>query len=124
RGLLVAVLATVLPWPGVLDRFDPPVAMIVGIGAFAVAILVGVEVVFLDDAFHSRMNTVFKFHENAWLLGGLAAGTGLALVGRFTRRARWSVATVACLLASAGLVSPLTASSTRMAEIPPLGPPL
>ena len=41
--------------------------------------LLGVELVFLDDVFHSRMNTVFKFHDNAWLLAGLAGGVGVAL---------------------------------------------
>ena len=55
------------------------------------------------------MNTVFKFHENAWLLAGLAAGVGLALIGRFTLRARWIVAALrrACSW-SAGLVYPLS----------------
>src|SRR5207249_3500355 len=71
-----------------------------------------------------RMNTVFKFHENAWLLGGLAAGTGLALIGRFTLRARWIVVAVTCLFVGAGLVYPLSALSTRMAEIPAPGPTL
>src|SRR5207302_6549363 len=59
-GLLVALLAVLLPWPGVLERLDPPSAMVVGIGAFAATMLLGVEVIFLDDVFHSRMNTVFK----------------------------------------------------------------
>jgi uncharacterized membrane protein len=80
--------------------------------------------VFLDDAFHSRMNTVFKFHENAWLLGGLAAGLGLALLGRFTLRARWLVSGLACLFVAAGLVYPLTAIAIRLAETPPGGPTL
>jgi YYY domain-containing protein len=123
-GLLVALLATLLPWPGVLDRFDPAAAVAVGLAAFAAATLLGVEVVFLDDAFHSRMNTVFKFHENAWLLAGLAGGLGLALVGRFTRRARWLVAAVASLFVAAGLVYPLSAIASRMAQIPPGGPSL
>ena len=85
-------LAALVPWPGVIERFDPAAAMVVGVGAFAAAMLLGIELVFLDDVFHSRMNTVFKFHENAWLLSGLAGGVGLALVGRFTLRARWIVA--------------------------------
>jgi YYY domain-containing protein len=118
-GLLAAVLATLLPWPGVIDRFDPVAALLVGIGAFAVAMLLGVELVYLDDVFHSRMNTVFKFDENAWLLAGLAAGTGLALLGRFTLRARWIVAGLACVFVAAGLYYPVTAIVTRMAEPPP-----
>ncbi len=123
-GLLVAVLATLLPWPGVIDRFDPVAAMVVGIGAFAVAMLLGVELIYLDDVFHSRMNTVFKFDENAWLLAGLAAGTGLALLGRFALRARWIVAALACVFVIGGLFYPLTAIATRMAEFSPGGPSL
>src|SRR5579859_2567115 len=120
-GLLLALVATLLPWPGVLERFDPAAALVVGVGAFAAAILLGVEVVFLDDVFHSRMNTVFKFHENAWLLAGLASGVGLALVGRFTLRARWVVAACAAVFLVAGLVYPLSAIATRMSESPPDG---
>jgi YYY domain-containing protein len=123
-GVLVALLATLVPWPAVLQRFDPAAVMVVGLGAFAAAMLLGVELVFLDDVFHSRMNTVFKFHENAWLLAGLAGGVGLALIGRFTLRARWIVATFAGIFVVAGLVYPLTAIATRMAELPPGGPSL
>jgi uncharacterized membrane protein len=117
-GLLVALLATLFPWPGVLDRFDPPAAMAVGIGALAAAMLLGVEIIFLNDAFHSRMNTVFKFDENAWLLAGLASGVGLALVGRFAMRARWVVCAIAALFLAGGMVYPVSAIATRLAEIP------
>jgi YYY domain-containing protein len=123
-GLLVAVLATLLPWPGVIDRFDPVAAMVVGIGAFAVAMLLGVELIFLDDVFHSRMNTVFKFDENAWVLAGLAAGVGLALLGRFVLRARWIALGLACVFLAGGLVYPLSAIATRFSEVPPGGPTL
>jgi YYY domain-containing protein len=123
-GLLVALVATLLPWPGVIDRFDPAAAMIVGIGAFAAVMLLGVELIFLDDVFHSRMNTVFKFDENAWLLAGLAAGGGVGLIGRFTQRARWVVATLACVFVAGGLVYPVSAIATRFAEVPPGGPTL
>jgi YYY domain-containing protein len=123
-GLLVTLVALLLPWPGVLERFEPAAAMVVGIGAFAAIMLLGVEIVFLDDVFHSRMNTVFKFHENAWLLAGLASGVGLALVGRFTLRARWIVAACAAVFLVAGMVYPLSAIATRMRERPPDGPSL
>jgi len=123
-GLLVALLGTLLPWPGVLERFEPAAAMVVGVGAFAAIMLLGTEVVFLDDVFHSRMNTVFKFHENAWLLAALASGVGLALIGRFTLRARWIVAACAAVFLIAGMVYPLSAIATRLRERPPDGPNL
>ena len=120
----MAVLGTLLPWPGVIDRFDPPAAMAVGIGAFAVAMLLGVELIYLDDVFHSRMNTVFKFDENAWLLASLAGGVGLAVIGRFALRARWLVLAVTCVFVVAGLVYPLSAIASRLAETPLGGPTL
>jgi YYY domain-containing protein len=117
-AVLVAVLGMLLPWPGVIDRFEPAAAMVVGIGAFALAMLLGVELIFLDDVFHSRMNTVFKFDENAWLLAGLAAGVGLAVIGRFTLRVRWLVAGLAGLFILGGIVYPISAIATRFAETP------
>src|SRR5207245_143843 len=68
-----------------------------------------------------RMNTVFKFHEDAWVLAGLAGGVGLALIGRFLWRARWIVAGCAAVFLMAGLVYPLTAIATRIHEVPPGG---
>ena len=123
-GVLLALMALLVPWPGVLRRFDPAAVMTVGVGAFATAMLLGVEVIFLDDVFHSRMNTVFKFHENAWLLAGLAAGVGLALIGRFTLRARWIVVACAAVFLLGGLVFPVSMIASRMAEGQPGGPSL
>jgi uncharacterized membrane protein len=123
-GLLVALVGVLLPWPGVLDRFPSVAAATVGIAGFVAVMLLGVELIFLDDVFHSRMNTVFKFHENAWLLGALAAGVGVGLIGHFTRRARWPVLGLAILLTLAGLVYPLSAIATRLGERPPGGPTL
>src|SRR6266542_984411 len=120
-GVLLALLVLLVPWPGVLQRLDPAAATTLGIAAFAVAMLLGVEVVFLDDVFHSRMNTVFKFHENAWLLAGLASGVGLALIGRFTLRARWLVSALAATFLAGGLVYTLSSCFTRMSERPPYG---
>jgi uncharacterized membrane protein len=120
-GLLLALLLLLLPWPGLLDRLQPGLALAVCVGAFASAILLGVELIYLDDAFHTRMNTVFKFHENAWLLAGLAAGLGVSLVGHFTRRVRWLLAGMAALGLAGGLVYPATALQTRLAETPPYG---
>jgi YYY domain-containing protein len=124
-GLLVALVALLLPWPGVLAGAPTgAAAATVGIGGFAAVMLLGVELIFLDDVFHTRMNTVFKFHENAWLLAALAGGVGVALVGHFTRRAGWLVLACAVALTLAGLVYPVSAIMTRMSERPPGGPTL
>jgi uncharacterized membrane protein len=117
-GVLAFLVGTLVPWPGVAQRFEPAAAVTVGIAVFAATMLLGVELVFLDDVFHSRMNTVFKFHENAWVLAGLASGVGLAIIGRFTLRARWIVAALAGVFVVAGLVYPLSAIASRLNERP------
>jgi YYY domain-containing protein len=123
-GVLAFLVACLLPWPGVVQRLEPAAAVAVGIAVFAAAMLLGVELVFLDDVFHSRMNTVFKFHENAWLLAGLASGVGIAILGRYTLRARWVVSGLAALFLVGGLVYPLSAIASRMNEKPAGGPSL
>ncbi|GAC1315645.1 MAG: DUF2298 domain-containing protein [Chloroflexota bacterium] len=120
-GLLVFLLALALPWPRAGHRLDPPIVLVAGVGAFAVVMLLGSELIYLDDVFHSRMNTVFKFHVNAWLLSALVGGVGVAVIGRSTRRARWLVATLATVFVAAGLVYPFSAFATRFRQAPPGG---
>ncbi|MBV9357212.1 MAG: DUF2298 domain-containing protein, partial [Chloroflexi bacterium] len=79
-ALLTVLVLLLLPWPNTLERVAPAAWMLLVVGWFAVVMLLGVEVIYLDDVFHSRMNTVFKFDENAWLLIGLAVGAGAAVV--------------------------------------------
>jgi YYY domain-containing protein len=117
-GLLVALFVLLLPWPRVVDALLPAEVLTLGVAWFSLAMLLGVEVVFLDDAFHSRMNTVFKFHENAWILGGLCAGLSLSLLGARARRLRWVASAVAALALAGGLVYPLSAVATRLGETP------
>jgi YYY domain-containing protein len=78
-GLLLVLVALLLPWPRVIETLTPAGSMALGSGWLASAMLLGVEVVYLDDVFHTRMNTVFKFDENAWVLIALATGVGVAL---------------------------------------------
>jgi uncharacterized membrane protein len=120
-GLLLAILVLLLPWPRVVEALLPAEVMTLGVAWFSLAMLLGVELVFLDDAFHSRMNTVFKFHENAWVLAGLCAGVGVAVLGVRARRVRWLACGLAGLALVGGLVYPLSAIATRLSESPPDG---
>ena len=62
----------------------------------ALGILLGCEVVFLKDFLqggdHHRMNTIFKFYTQAWVLLGVAAGVSLPRVWRWVSgvRRRWA----------------------------------
>ena len=72
----------------------------------------GVEGVYLRDNFGTRMNTIFKFYFQAWVMWGVAAAYALAT---FFRRGR-VVAVVAALLVAAGFVYPVLAIPARAAE--------
>ena len=73
----------------------------------------GVEYVYLRDVFGTRMNTVFKFYFQAWVLWGGAGAYGLAAL---LRRERVGVVLFAGLLVVAGLVYPVLAIPARASE--------
>jgi YYY domain-containing protein len=52
-------------------------ALPLALGVFGLLLLLGPELVFVGDQFGSRMNTVFKFYYQAWILLSLAGGFAL-----------------------------------------------
>ena len=79
---------------------------------FAWALSIGVEFLYVRDAFDDRMNTLFKFYYQAWTLYAIAAAISLAVLWQAARipwqRAILAAATTASILA--GLSYPVVAS--------------
>jgi YYY domain-containing protein len=66
-GLAAALIA--------VQRVDHPAdAFALGALALGSAICLGVELVYIRDVFENRMNTMFKFYYQTWLIWGVAGG--------------------------------------------------
>ncbi|HNB54880.1 MAG TPA: DUF2298 domain-containing protein, partial [Anaerolineales bacterium] len=77
-------------------------------------LVIGPEFIYLRDQFGWRMNTVFKFYYQTWLLWGAAAGSGSALLLKKLRGATQAGVGVAIVLsAGIGLLYPVLGMPTR-----------
>jgi uncharacterized membrane protein len=80
----------------------------------ALLLTFSVEFVYLRDTFGTRMNTVFKFYFQAWVLLALVASFSVVYLARFAGRTlRWGGLTLVTLLVVAGLFYPVFATYTR-----------
>lgn len=114
--------ATLLIWncaapPGAVD-YGACFALL--LAAMGLLMTLSVEFIFLRDLFGTRMNTVFKFYYQGWVLMGLASAYGLYDALARAHRARgwarglgglWGVA-VGCLIAC-GLCYTVTATISK-----------
>ncbi len=83
--------------------------------AFAgIGLTFSVEFFYLRDMFGMRMNTIFKFYFQGWVLLACASAYAVWWVARFTRRAPRAVFLgAAVILTTAGLVYPVMAVRSR-----------
>jgi hypothetical protein len=72
------------------------------------------EFVFLRDLFSHRMNTIFKFYYQAWLLWGVAAAYGSAAMMHKINLRSTLYGLFLALLLTMGLTYPLMAVNTRI----------
>lgn len=86
----------------------------------ALLLTFSVEFVYLRDTFGTRMNTVFKFYFQAWVLLGLVAAFAVVYLARYAGRVlRWGGLTLVTLLVIAGLFYPVFATYTRAEKFRP-----
>jgi len=74
------------------------------------------EFIYLRDNFGARMNTIFKFYFQAWMLWSLAAGFAAVLL---LQKGKWFARIVVVLFILLGLVYPLLAFPTKAAQFQP-----
>ncbi len=95
-----------------LEAEDPISGYVLVMVGTAFLLTFAVEWVYLKDTFGVRMNTVFKFYYQAWVLMALASAYGVVRMGRKTEdegrnltfALRLSSIVLICLLVAAGLV--------------------
>jgi YYY domain-containing protein len=95
------------PEQGNLNLADTFALTLIGVGLMLPLV---VEFVYLRDLFGLRMNTVFKFYYQAWVLLGLAAAYGVFVLSKWLRGVVgvvWQAAVT--LLVLAGMVYPVLA---------------
>jgi YYY domain-containing protein len=106
-------LVTTGAWNPELDQARLSEAVIGLLLAGGYLIIAGTEILFIRDSFGTRMNTVFKFHYNAWLL--LAIGSALAITSLIAQggiRRVGAIFTASVVIVLGGLY-PLGATLTK-----------
>jgi YYY domain-containing protein len=120
--VLTAALATL--WLELTSDDDRPEreASLFALGLIATSMLLilGCEFFFVDDVFHSRMNTVFKLYYQAWALLAVASGFALYyLASRWRVRfpgadgLRWAWAALVVVALAGASLYPIGASANR-----------
>ncbi len=104
------VLSIESPASSVQSPVSSFILLLAGLGAL---LTLSVEYVYLRDHFGTRMNTVFKFYFQAWVMWGIAGAYALVSL---LRRGRGWVVLVAVALVAAGLVYPVLAIPARAHE--------
>ncbi len=116
-ALLLSFVAALLVRKGNAsqDRF---VFLMAGVGLLLVT---GPEFVYLRDFFGTRMNTIFKFYYQAWILMGLSAAYGAVRVLRDWRSAAGTISSVIIgVILVMGLTYPVLSLQTKTGGFSPL----
>lgn len=105
-------------------RDQPADAFALLVVALGCAVMVGVELVHIRDGFGDRMNTVFKFYYQIWLLWGTIAGYGVWRLVEMLRSKRALLVPLAVLYAAllvAALIFPYKTVGDALQNREPIG---
>jgi YYY domain-containing protein len=97
-------------------KLSPSATFVLVLILFGGLLVIIPEFVYLRDQFSTRMNTIFKFYFQAWLLWGLAAAYGSAIFLGGPRRSRWGWIYIPLLVITltVGLTYPIMAIETQV----------
>ncbi|WP_245860655.1 DUF2298 domain-containing protein [Candidatus Chloroploca asiatica] len=103
-------LAVLAMWAAMQQTHRPAASFALLVTALGCAIIFGTEIIFIRDVFGNRMNTIFKFYYQVWLLWGTLAPFALWWIiheARGTRRVvAWTTAGLTGVLLAGALVYP------------------
>ncbi|MEM9775111.1 MAG: DUF2298 domain-containing protein [Chloroflexota bacterium] len=82
----------------------------------ATLLIIGPEYVYLKDNFGQRINTIFKFYYQAWILFGVAALVAIGYLVRNANIVGWSAAGIYALLFVFAVRFPIVGAQSRAVE--------
>jgi uncharacterized membrane protein len=96
--------------------FSPATTFALVLILFGGLLVIIPEFVFLRDQFNTRMNTIFKFYFQAWMLWGAATAYGSAILLGEPRRSPWPwfYSLILVITLTIGLTYPLMAVETQL----------
>ncbi len=111
---------TIHPFEAAQDRHSSFIILLIAIG---ILLILGIDFLYLRDQFGYRINSVFKFYYQAWILLSLAAAYGTAVLLKNLRGAANSIfSVVLALVMIVGLAYPVLGFANKTNNFnPPFG---
>ncbi len=126
--LIYGILARLKDTP---ENFGTIYALV--LASFGILLIIGPELFFVVDFFGTRMNTLFKFYYQAWILLALTSAWGLGYImyrvrstnthpiSRHNRQSLWILwSAVLIILLASSLYYPIAAIHSKASELLPL----
>jgi len=101
------------PAQGAGELSHPSLCFVLLCTAAGLLLTLSVEFVYLVDNFQVRMNTIFKFYFQAWVLMAVAGAVAVYWLSRQGGRWRWGVLAAFWLLFGMGMVYPILGNISR-----------